>query len=58
MIERVRRYLQSKRFKTRMYTLSMIGVFGLLTYEILTFNKPMFKNKRVETGGYDGYNDD
>jgi hypothetical protein len=58
MMERAIRYLRSKRFKTRVYTLSMFGLMGLLAYEVLTFNQPMFKNKRKETGGYDGHDDD
>jgi hypothetical protein len=58
MLDRVTRYLKSNRFKTRMYTLSMLGLMGLLGYEIVTFNQPMFNNKRKETSGYDGHDDE
>jgi len=36
----------------------MLGLMGLLGYEIVTFNKPMFNNKRKETSGYDGHDDE
>lgn len=57
MLERLSAYLKSKRFKRHAYTASMMAVFGVFLYEVATFNKPMFKTKRKETGGYDGHDD-
>jgi hypothetical protein len=59
MFARITTYFRSRRFKKRLYTCSMIGLLGMVTYELITFGKPPpFGGRKVETSGYDGYYDD
>ena len=40
-----------------MFTVGTLTMMGYTAYLVLTFNKPMFKPTRAETGGYDGYDE-
>lgn len=56
---RIKKYLQSAKFKRRVYTASILSLMGLVVFELATFNKPIQLGKRrAETSGYDGYDDD
>jgi hypothetical protein len=55
MFRKLRNYLQSNRFKNKLYTVGTLSLMSYAAYLALTINKPMFKPTHAEKNGQDDY---
>lgn len=51
-------YLKRLGYQTVLYRSALVCIITFNIYLIATFRQPIKKAKRVETSGYDGYDDD